>query len=67
MKLDKVITIFFYIMLFVTALIDILYRSGTKILRILLIYVTIFLVRILLKKTFLKKFLSVYIITLIFI
>lgn len=67
MKLDKVITIFFYIMLFVTALIDILYRSGTKILRILLIYVTIFRVRILLKKTFLKKFLSVYIITLIFI
>lgn len=67
MKLDKLLTMIFYILLFVTAIIDSLYRDGIKFWRIILIYVTIFVVRIIFNKTFLKKFLSAYIITLIFI
>lgn len=67
MKLDKLLTMIFYILLLVTAIIDSLYRDGIKFWRIILIYVTIFVVRIIFNKTFLKKFLSTYIITLIFI
>lgn len=67
MKLDKVITILFYIILFITGLLDIYFRNGIKILRILLIYATILSIRIVFKKTFLKKYLCVYVITLIFI
>ena len=67
MKLDKLLTMIFYILLLVTAIIDSLYRDGIKFWRIILIFVTIFVVRIIFNKTFLKKFLSAYIITIIFI
>ena len=67
MKLDKLLTMIFYILLLVTVIIDSLYRDGIKFWRIILIFVTIFVVRIIFNKTFLKKFLSAYIITIIFI
>lgn len=61
------ITIIFYILLAATAVWDYIYRDGGKLGRILLIYITIFIAKIIFTKTFMKQFNSLYKITLGFI
>lgn len=64
---DNIITTLFYILLGITAMWDYIIRGGEKTARIVLIYVTIFLVRYIYKKTFLKRYDFLYGVTLFFI
>ncbi|MBI6871836.1 hypothetical protein [Clostridium aciditolerans] len=67
MKYDTIITYIFYILLATTLVWDIFARGSGKVFRIGLIYITIFIARLLFNKTFLKKSKAGYVLALIFI
>lgn len=67
MKYDVKITYMFYLLLAITAVWDIFARNDEKVFRIALIYVTIFITRILFNKTFLNKSKAGYVVSLTFI
>lgn len=67
MGYDVKITYGFYVLLFITLIYDVVARSGEKVWRIGLIYGTIFLVRLIFSKTFLKGLKMAYVVALAFI
>lgn len=67
MKYNSIITYIFYVLLTITLIWDIFAGGGGKVFRIVLIYITIFIVRWLFNKTFLKKSKAGYVLALVFI
>lgn len=66
-KYDRIITYIFYLLLFITAIWDKLFRNGEKFFRIVLIYMTIFVTKLLFSKTFLRRSKVGYVIALAFV
>lgn len=67
MKSETIITYIFYVLLAVTAVMDVILMDGGKLGRIALTCITILIFRFIFLKTFLRKSKTVYLIVLIFI